>query len=265
MTDGNIEKFKVALKDYQHSNDVQESPKRSQISAIIQRFKTQRKNKMSIITKEKAIKNLSKALFSVVSTDPARKALNGIHYDGDRTFEATDGHKMFRLHLYTKGEAEQMWKELVRINPSCNEVCDGEDRLLGKGLAEYVPYPNVKAVVPRITEEFTEDYNFDDELRADMLKSWKLLCPLTDKIPQHLSVWKNERYGAAVRYDKGSCFGWGEYIICTLIMPMRLEDNNAYSKDLAIKYQDELIAQKTSVTDKPAEEPNPEEVQQELY
>ena len=232
-------------------------------SAIILKFKTQRKNKMSLITKEKAIKNLSKALFSVVSTDPVRKNLNGIHYDGDRTFEATDGHKMFRLHLYTKGEAEQMWKELVRINPSCKEVFDGDDRLLGKGLTEYVPYPNVKAVVPRITEESKEDYNFDDAIRADMLKSWKLLCPLVDRFPQHLSVWKNGRYGAAVRYDKGLCFGWGEYIICTLIMPMRLDDNNAYRKDFAIKYQDELIAQKTSVTDKPAKEPKPEEVQQE--
>lgn len=223
-------------------------------SAIIQRFKKRRKNKMSLITKEKAIKSLSKALFSVVSTDPVRKALNGIHYDGDRTFEATDGKKMFRLHLYTKDEAEQMWKELVRINPSCSEVCNGKDRLLGKGLKEYVPYPNVNAVVPRITEESTEDYNFDDELRADMMKSWKLLCPLTDEIPQHLSVWKSEQYGAAVRYDKGSCFGWGEYIICTLIMPMRLEDNNAYRKEFSIKYQDELIAQKTSVNDNPAEE-----------
>ena len=220
---------------------------------------------MSIITKEKAIKNLSKSLFSVVSTDPVQKALNAIHYDGDRIFEATDGHKMFRLFFHAKEEAERTWSELVRINPSCKEVCDGEDRLLGKGLTEYVPYPNVKAVVPRITEESTEDYNFDDSLRADMLKSWKLLYPLTDRIPQHLSVWKNERYGAAVRYDKGSCFGWGEYIICTLIMPMRLEDNNAYRKDFAIKYQDELIAQKTSVNDNPAEEPNPEEVQQELY
>lgn len=209
---------------------------------------------MYLITKEKAIKNLSKALFSVVSTDPVRKALNGIHYDGDRIFEATDGYKMFRLHLDTKGEAEKMWKELVRINPSCSEVCNGKDRLLGKGLKEYVPYPNVNAVVPRITEESTEDYNFDDELRADMMKSWKLLCPLTDEIPQHLSVWKSERYGAAVRYDKGSCFGWGEYIICTLIMPMRLDDNNAYRKDFSIKYQDELIAQKTSVTENPAEE-----------
>ena len=222
-------------------------------SAIIQRFKTQMKNKMSLINKEKAIKNLSKALCSVVSTDPVRKVLNGIHYDGDRIFEATDGHKMFRLFFDDKEEAGRTWAELVRINPSCSEVCNGKDRLLGKGLKEYVPYPNVNKVVPRITEESTEDYNFDDALRADMLKSWKLLCPLTDGIPQHLSVWKSERYGAAVRYDKGSCFGWGEYIICTLIMPMRLEDNNAYIKDLAIKYQDELIAQKTSVTDKTAE------------
>lgn len=208
---------------------------------------------MSLITKEKAIRNLSRALFSVVSNDPIQKALNGIHYDGDRTFEATDGHKMFRLHLYTKGEAEQMWKELVRINPSCSEVCNGKDRLLGKGLKEYVPYPNVNAVVPIITEESTEDYNFDDALRADMLKSWKLLCPLTDRIPQHLSVWKNKRYGAAVRYDKGSCSVWGEYIICTLIMPMRFDDNNAYRKEFSIKYQNELIAQKTFVTDNPAE------------
>lgn len=218
---------------------------------------------MSIIIKEKAIKNLSKALFSVVSTDPVRKSINGIHYDGDRIFEATDGHKMFRLFFDDKEEAGRTWAELVRINPSCTEVCDGADRLLGKGLREYVPYPNVNAIVPQITEESTEDYNFDDALRADMLKSWKLLCPLTDKIPQHLSVWKSGRYSAAVRYDKGSCFGWGAYIICTLIMPMRLDDNNAYRKDFAIKYQNELIAQKTSVTDKPAEEPKTEEVQQE--
>lgn len=220
---------------------------------------------MSIITKEKAIKNLSKALFSVVSNDPDRKSINAIHYDGDRIFEATDGFKMFRLHLYTKGEAEKMWKELVRINPSCTEVCDGADRLLGKGLTEYVKYPNLRAVVPRITEDSTEDYNFDDALRADMLKSWKLLCPLVDRFPQHLSVWKSGRYSAAVRYDKGSCFGWGAYTICTLIMPIRLDDddNIAYSKDYAMKIQDELIAQKTSVTDKSAEEPNPEEVQQE--
>ena len=222
-------------------------------SAIIQRFKTRGKNKMSIITKEKAIKNLSKALFSVVSNDHVWKSINGIHYDGDRIFEAMDGHKMFRLFFDDKEEAEQMWKELVRINPSCSEVCNGKDRLLGKGLKEYVPYPNVNTIVPRITEESTEDYNFDDELRADMLKSWKLLCPLTDRIPQHLSVWKSGQYGAAVRYDKGSCFGWGEYIICTLIMPMRLDDNNAYRKDFAIKYQDELISQKTSVNDNPAE------------
>lgn len=223
-------------------------------SAIIQRFKTQRKNNMSIITKEKSIKNLSKALFSVVSNDPVRKSINGIHYDGDRTFETTDGHKMFRLFFDDKEEAGRTWAELVRINPSCSEVCNGKDRLLGKDLKEYVPYPNVNAVVPRITEESTEDYNFDDELRADMLKSWNLLCPLTDRIPQHLSVWKNGQYGAAVRYDKGSCFGWGKYIICTLIMPIRLDYNNAYSKDYAMKIQDELIAQKTSVTDKLAEE-----------
>lgn len=210
---------------------------------------------MSLITKEKAIKNLSKALFSVVSTDPVRKSLNGIHYDGDRIFEATDGHKMFRLHLYTKNEAEKMWKELVRINPSCTEVCDGEDRILGKGLTEYVPYPNVNAVVPRITEESTEDYNFDDILRADMLKSWKLLCPLVDRFPQHLSVWKSGRYSAAVRYDKGSCFGWGAYTICTLIMPIRLDDddNLAYSRDYAMKIQSDLLDAK------PAEEPKPEE------
>ena len=217
---------------------------------------------MSLITKEKAIKNLSKALFSVVSTDPVRKSLNAIHYDGDRIFEATDGFKMFRLFFHAKEEAERTWAELVRINPSCTEVCDGEDRLLGKGLTEYVPYPNVKAVVPRITEESTEDYNFDDALRAEMLKSWKLLCPLVDRFPQHLSVWKSGRYSAAVRYDKGSCFGWGAYTICTLIMPIRLDDddNIAYSKELAVKYQDELIAQKTSVTDKPAEETKPEAV-----
>lgn len=211
---------------------------------------------MSITTKEKAIKNLSKALFSVVSTDPVRKSLNAIHYDGDRIFEATDGFKMFRLHLYTKDEAEKMWKELVRINPSCTEVCDGADRLLGKGLTEYVPYPNLKAVVPRITEESTEDYNFDDALRADMLKSWKLLCPLVDRFPRHLSVWKSGRYSAAVRYDKGSCFGWGAYTICTLIMPIRLDDddNLAYSKDYAMKIQSDLLDAK------PAEEPKPEEV-----
>lgn len=209
---------------------------------------------MSLNIKEKSIKNLSKALFSVVSNDSVRKSINGIHYDGDRIFEATDGHKMFRLFFDNKEEAGRTWAELVRINPSCSEVCNGADRLLGKGLKDYVPYPNVNAVVPRITEESTEDYNFDDELRANMLKSWKLLCPSVDRIPQHLSVWKSERYGAAVRYDKGSCFGWGEYIICTLIMPMRLDDNNAYRKDFSIKYQDELISQKTSVTDNPAEE-----------
>ena len=159
---------------------------------------------------------------------------------------------MFRLFFDDKEEAGRTWAELVRINPSCKEVCDGADRLLGKGLTEYIPYPNVKAVVPWINEESTEDYNFDDALRADMLKSWELLCPLTDEIPQHLSVWKSGQYGAAVRYDKGSCFGWGEYIICTLIMPMRLDDNNAYRKEFSIKYQDELIAQKTSVTDERA-------------
>ena len=202
---------------------------------------------MSIITKEKAIKNLSKALFSVVSNDPVRKSLNGIHYDGDRIFEATDGHKMFRLFFDDKEEAWRTWEELVRINPSCSEVCNGKDRLLGKGLKEYIPYPDVNAVVPRITEESTEDYNFDDALRADMLNSWKLLCPLTDKIPQHLSVWKSGQYDAAVRYDKGSCFGWGEYIICTLIMPMRLDDNDAYRKDFAIKYQDEAASRDKSL------------------
>ena len=218
---------------------------------------------MSLTTKEKAIKSLSKALFSVVSTDPVRKSINGIHYDGDRIFEATDGFKMFRLFFDDKEEAERTWAELVRINPSCKEVCDGDDRLLGKGLTEYVPYPNVKAVVPRITEESTEDYNFDDALRADMLKSWKLLCPLVDRFPQHLSVWKSGQYGAAVRYDRGSCFGWGAYTICTLIMPIRLDDddNNAYSRELAIKFQDELIAKKDSVTDKPEEEQKPEAVQ----
>ena len=215
---------------------------------------------MSLTTKEKAIKSLSKALFSVVSTDPVRKALNAIHYDGDRIFESTDGFKMFRLFFHAKEEAERTWAELVRINPFCKEVCDGEDRLLGKGLTEYVPYPNVNAVVPRITEESTEDYNFDDALRAEMLKSWKLLCPLVDRFPKHLSVWKSGRYSAAVRYDKGSCFGWGAYTICTLIMPIRLDDddNLAYSRELAIKFQDELIAKKDSVTDKPAEETKPE-------
>lgn len=218
---------------------------------------------MSLITKEKAIKNLSKALFSVVSTDPVRKSINAIHYDGDRIFEATDGFKMFRLFFNDKEEAVRTWAELVRINPSCKEVCDGDDRLLGKGLTEYVPYPNVKAVVPRITEESKEDYNFDDALRADMLKSWKLLCPLVDRFPKHLSVWKSGRYSAAVRYDKGSCFGWGAYTICTLIMPIRLDDddNNAYSRELAIKFQDELIAKKDSVTDKPEEEQKHEAVQ----
>ncbi len=206
---------------------------------------------MSLITKEKSIKNLSKALFSVVSTDPVRKALNAIHYDGDRIFEATDGYKMFRLFFDDKEEAGRTWAELVRINPSCTEVCDGADRLLGKGLTEYVPYPNVNAVVPRITEESTEDYNFDDTIRADMLKSWKLLCPLVDIFPKHLSVWKSGRYSAAVRYDRGSCFEWGVYTICTLIMPIRLDDddNRAYSRELAIKLQDELFAKKDSVTD----------------
>lgn len=218
---------------------------------------------MSLITKEKAIKNLSKALFSVVSTDPVRKSINAIHYDGDRIFEATDGFKMFRLHLYTKDEAEKMWKELVRINPSCTEVCDGEDRLLGKGLTEYVPYPNVNAVVPRITEESTEDYNFDDALRAEMLKSWKLLCPLVDRFPKHLSVWKSGRYSAAVRYDKGSCFGWGAYTICTLIMPIRLDDddNLAYSKDHAMKIQSDMLNAKPDEPAKPEEEQKPEAVQ----
>ena len=218
---------------------------------------------MSLITKEKAIKNLSKALFSVVSTDPVRKSINAIHYDGDRIFEATDGFKMFRLHLYTKDEAEKMWKELVRINPSCTEVCDGEDRLLGKGLTEYVPYPNVNAIVPRITEESTEDYNFDDALRADMLKSWKLLCPLVDRFPKHLSVWKSGRYSAAVRYDKGSCFGWGAYTICTLMMPMRIDedDNIAYSKDHAMKIQSDMLNAKPDEPAKPEEEQKPEAVQ----
>ena len=220
---------------------------------------------MSITTKEKAIKNLSKALFSVVSTNPVRKALNAIHYDGDRIFEATDGHKMFRLFFHSKEEAERTWAELVRINPSCKEVCDGEDRLLGKGLTEYVPYPNVKAVVPRITEESKEDYNFDDALRADMLKSWKLLCPLVDRFPQHISVWKSGQYSAAVRYDRGSCFGWGVYTICTLLMPMRLDedDNYAYSKDYAMKIQNDLLDAKPAEPAKPAEEPKPEEVQPE--
>ena len=220
---------------------------------------------MSITTKEKAIKNLSKALFSVVSTDPVRKALNAIHYDGDRIFEATDGFKMFRLHLYTKNEAEKMWKELVRINPSCTEVCDGTDRLLGKGLTEYIKYPNVKAVVPRINEESTEDYNFDDALRADMLKSWKLLCPLVDRFPKHLSVWKSGQYGAAVRYDKGSCFGWGAYTICTLIMPIRLDDddNLAYSKDYAMKIQSDLLDAKPAEEQKPEEKPETETAQPE--
>ena len=210
---------------------------------------------MSITTKEKAIKSLSKALFSVVSTDPVRKALNAIHYDGDRIFEATDGFKMFRLFFHAKEEAERTWAELVRINPSCKEVCDGDDRLLGKGLTAYVPYPNVNKVVPRITEESKEDYNFDDALRADMLKSWKLLCPLVDRFPQHLSVWKSGQYGAAVRYDRGSCFGWGVYTICTLMMPIRLDedDNIAYSKDHAMQIQSDLL------DEKPAEEPKPEE------
>ena len=218
---------------------------------------------MSITTKEKAIKNLSKALFSVVSTDPVRKSINAIHYDGDRIFEATDGFKMFRLFFHAKEEAERTWAELVRINPSCKEVCDGDDRLLGKGLTEYVPYPNVNAVVPRITEESTEDYNFDDALRADMLKSWKLLCPLVDRFPQHLSVWKSGRYSAAVRYDKGSCFGWGAYTICTLMMPMRIDedDNIAYSKDHAMKIQSDMLDAKPDEPAKPEEEQKPEAVQ----
>ena len=218
---------------------------------------------MSLITKEKAIKNLSKALFSVVSTDPVRKSINAIHYDGDRIFEATDGFKMFRLFFHAKEEAERTWAELVRINPSCKEVCDGEDRLLGKGLTEYVPYPNVNAVVPRITEESTEDYNFDDALRADMLKSWKLLCPLVDRFPKHLSVWKSGRYSAAVRYDKGSCFGWGAYTICTLMMPMRIDedDNIAYSKDHAMKIQSDMLNAKPDEPAKPEEEQKPEAVQ----
>ena len=218
---------------------------------------------MSLITKEKAIKSLSKALFSVVSTDPVRKALNAIHYDGDRIFEATDGFKMFRLFFHAKEEAERTWAELVRINPSCKEVCDGDDRLLGKGLTEYVPYPNVKAVVPRITEESKEDYNFDDALRADMLKSWKLLCPLVDRFPQHLSVWKSGRYSAAVRYDNGSCFGWGAYTICTLIMPIRIDedDNIAYSKDHAMKIQSDMLNAKPDEPAKPEEEQKPEAVQ----
>ena len=218
---------------------------------------------MSLITKEKAIKNLSKALFSVVSTDPVRESLHGIHYDGDRIFEATDGFKMFRLFFHAKEEAERTWAELVRINPSCKEVCDGDDRLLGKGLTEYVPYPNVKAVVPRITEESKEDYNFDDALRADMLKSWKLLCPLVDRFPQHLSVWKSGRYSAAVRYDNGSCFGWGAYTICTLIMPIRIDedDNIAYSKDHAMKIQSDMLNAKPDEPAKPEEEQKPEAVQ----
>ena len=218
---------------------------------------------MSLITKEKAIKNLSKALFSVVSTDPVRKSINAIHYDGDRIFEATDGFKMFRLFFHAKEEAERTWAELVRINPSCKEVCDGDDRLLGKGLTEYVPYPNVNAIVPRITEESTEDYNFDDALRADMLKSWKLLCPLVDRFPQHLSVWKSGRYSAAVRYDKGSCFGWGSYTICTLMMPMRIDedDNIAYSKDHAMKIQSDMLDAKPDEPAKPEEEQKPEAVQ----
>lgn len=220
---------------------------------------------MSLTTKEKAIKNLSKALFSVVSTDPVRKSINGIHYDGDRIFEATDGFKMFRLFFHNKEEAERTWKELVRINPSCKEVGEGADRLLGKGLTEYITYPNVNAVVPRITEESTEDYNFDDSLRAEMLKSWKLLCPLVDRFPQHLSVWKSGQYSAAVRYDRGSCFGWGVYTICTLLMPIRLdeEDNHAYSKDYALKIQSDLLDPKPAESDKPAEEPKQEDVQTE--
>ena len=202
---------------------------------------------MSLVTKEKAIKNLSKALFSVVSTDPVRKALNGIHYDGDRLFEATDGRKMFRLHFDDKESAQRTWAELVRINPACKEVCDGADRLLGKGLTEYVPYPNTKAVVPRITEESVEDYNFDDELRADMLKSWRLLCPVAGGIStHHLSVWKSGPHSAAVRYDRGCCYGWGSYTICTLLTPIYMDENDAYRKDYAMKIQRDLLDAKTA-------------------
>lgn len=212
---------------------------------------------MALITPEKAIKNLSKALFSVVSTDKVRQALTGIHYDGDRIFEATDGHKLFRLHFDNKDDASRTWKELVRINPACTEVVDGADRLLGKGLKGYVPYPNVKAVVPRLTEESAEGYNFDDVLRHDLFKSWLLLHPVVDGTPHHLSVWKNGPFSAAVRYDRGSCFGWGAYTICTLLMPSRLEDSNAYNKDSAIKIQNDLLDAK------PAEETKPEAVQPE--
>ena len=121
----------------------------------------------------------------------------------------------------------------------------------------------MKVVVPRITEESKEDYNFDDDLRADMLKSWKLLCPLVDRFPKHLSVWKSGQYGAAVRYDKGSCFGWGAYTICTLIMPIRLDedDNIAYSKDHAMKIQSDMLNAKHDEPAKPEEEQKPEAVQ----
>lgn len=194
------------------------------------------------LTPEKSIKNLSKALFSVVSTDKTRQALTGIHYDGDRLFEATDGHKMFRLHFDDKEEAARTWAELVRINPACKEVGDGADRLLGKGLNEYVPYPNTKAVVPRITNESKEDYNFDDEVRAELFKSWKLLHPVVGGIStHHLSVWKNNPHSAAVRYDRGNCYGWGSYTFCTLLMPLRLEENEAYFKDYAMKIQSDLL------------------------
>lgn len=222
---------------------------------------------MSLITPEKSIKNLSKALLSVVSTDKTRQALTGIHYNGDRTFEATDGHKMFRLFFDSKEEAERTWKELVRINPACREVCDGADRLLGKGLTDYVPYPNVNKVVPRITEDFKEDYNFDDEIRADLLKSWKLLCPAVGGIStHHLSVWKNSPTGAAVRYDRGSCYGWGAYTICTLLMPILTCENEAYSKEYAMEIQSDLLDAKPAEEPKPAEpaeEPKPEAVQPE--
>jgi len=223
---------------------------------------------MSLISSEKSIKNLSKALFSVVSTDKTRLALTGIHYNGDRIFEATDGHKMFRLFFDFKEDASRTWAELVRINPACREVCDGADRLLGKGLTDYVPYPNVKAVVPRITEESVEDYNFDDELRADLLKSWKLLCPDEGtKFTIHLSVWKSGLHSAAVRYDRGCCYGWGSYTICTLLMPIRLDESNeAYSKEYAMKIQSDLLDTKPAEEPKPAEpaeEPKPEAVQPE--
>lgn len=222
---------------------------------------------MSLITPEKSIKNLSKALLSVVSTDKTRQALTGIHYNGDRTFEATDGHKMFRLFFDSKEEAERTWKELVRINPACREVCDGADRLLGKGLTDYVPYPNVNAVVPRITEDSEEDYNFDDEIRAELLKSWKLLCPVVGGIStHHLSVWKSAPHGAAVRYDRGNCYGWGSYTICTLLMPIRMDDNEAYDKDYALEIQSDLLDAKPAEEPKPAEpaeEPKTEAVQPE--